>query len=149
MCPGKWLIKRALPLGIDFLSSENPAPKGMTDNMPFTFEAFLKPERNGGTLLSLSDEGKLGNFAVTHDGLRINGLLRRAPDGKPQGPRLQSNKWAHVVLVYEGGRKPSRVYINGQLANTFNWSSYYAIPGNVMRMGAAFSPRRYASTSSR
>ena len=45
------------------------------------------------------------------------------------------------MLVYEGSRKPSRVYINGQLANAFNWSSYYAIPGNVMRIGAAFSPR--------
>jgi hypothetical protein len=31
--------------------------------------------------------------------------------------------------------------IAGKWVNTFNWSSYYAIPGNLMRMGATFSLR--------
>lgn len=124
----------------EFLMSKKPAPRTLTDNEPFTFEAFIKPapETRSGMLLGLSD--KPHGFDFRRDGLNASHVSRtfRNRQRPGSGVKLPPNQWVHMVFVYEGRRKPSHVYINGQRVSWNYWSTHFLLSNHFMRIGQGF-----------
>ncbi|MFC1601676.1 hypothetical protein ACFL34_04945 [Candidatus Sumerlaeota bacterium] len=98
----------------EFMKSAKIAPEAVTDNDPFTFEAFINPDAksDGGGLLQFSQRGK---FSRTGDDLSVQGMHRAYREGRPERPHQAiSAGWQHMVFVYEGRRKPSHVVYQRQ-----------------------------------
>jgi len=124
----------------NFLESDEVAPRTMTDNEPFTFEAFVKPARSGRNpmLLTLAGQGQQG-FSYGGGGLQVQGLRRQARDGQRHGqPRPKTGPWVHVAAVYEGTRKPSHIYVDGKLVDSVYWSAFFVMPDYRMQIGSGF-----------
>ena len=122
----------------EFMRSETIAPDAVTDNDPFTFEAFIKPEAesDGGGLLQF---GQRAGFFDSVDGIKVSTMLRAYREGKPNRRHLKNAAgWKHLVFVYEGRRKPSHVYIDGQQVSWSYFSAWYVPLMQKMTIGKGF-----------
>jgi hypothetical protein len=120
------------------MRSEEIAPDAVTDNDPFTFEAFIKsdPNSRGGGLLQF---GPLGGFSRKDVGLNVLGMYRAYREKKPQiSHQAIATGWQHMVFVYEGRRKPSHVYINGKQVSWNYFSAWYVPMMQKMMIGKGF-----------
>jgi hypothetical protein len=122
----------------EFMRSEEIAPDAVTDNDPFTFEAFIKsdPNSRGGGLLQF---GPRAGFADSGDGMKVSSMLRSYREKKPNRRHLKNSAgWKHLVFVYEGRRKPSHVYINGKQVDWNYFSAWYVPLMQKMMIGKGF-----------
>jgi hypothetical protein len=120
----------------NFLESDKIAPRTMTDNEPFTFATFIKPGKSGErpSLLKLSENESFGPNG------KVAGLRRQKRDGSRGGaPRPKAGPWVHAVVTYEGPRKVSKVFIDGEEVDSAYWSAYFVgLTENPMEIGKNF-----------
>jgi len=74
----------------------------------------------------------------------VAGLTRYTRDGRQKEvatPRADSKdeQWKHVVYVFEGLRKPSRMYVDGKKVSEDYFSIWYVAPAKKMTIGNGFS----------
>jgi hypothetical protein len=120
------------------MRSEAVAPDAVTDNDPFTFEAFVKadPKSSSGGLLTF---GPRAGFADSGNGLNVLGMNRTYRERKPRARHAKNTAgWTHLVFVYEGRRNPSHVYIDGKQVSWNYFSSWYVPLMQKMTIGNRF-----------
>jgi len=122
----------------EFMKSQKGYPKPVGASYPFTFEAFVKVAPKGkGSLLGL---GSRGGFSVANGQLDVNGMRRNTREGRygrgaARPAASQEEQWKHLVYVFEGQRKPSHVYVDGEKVVENYFSSLYVPAAELMTLG--------------
>ena len=127
----------------EFMKSQKGYPKPVGASYPFTFEAFVKVPPNGkGSLLSLGSRGGFildnGQLDVDKNAMRRNTREGRYRRGAARPAASQEEQWKHLVYVFEGQRKPSYVYMDGEKVGENYFSSLYVPAAELMTLGKDF-----------
>jgi hypothetical protein len=125
----------------EFMKSQKGYPKPVGASYPFTFEALVKVPPNGkGSLLGL---GSRGGFSLGNGQLKVDGMRRSTREGPyrrgaARPAASQEEQWKHLVYVFEGQRKPSHVYVDGEKVGENYFSAWYVPAAELMTLGKGF-----------
>lgn len=128
-----------------------PSPVVYDYLTPFTFSAWVNPQKPDGAILGISEDYDEGNghaLLLVKGKLRLHVVFRWTDIGmrlETEEP-LTLQEWQHVAVTYDGSRyaKGVQVYVNGKsrrvkvLFDELNWPMNFKYP---LRLGAAYGLR--------